>query len=985
MGRRILRHLICLAAATVSLAGCAVGSVSESSEDEDQAAIVGASCPEKHIASVSASANDGNVPANVLDGRLRTRWSAWGSGSYITADLGAPLSACGLGIAWYLGSQRSYNFVISVSSDGSGFSQVYSGTSSGTTSHAELYSFPSVQARFLRVTVNGNNQNESAGITELHVFASHGGSGIDAGAIDAGAIDAGAIDAGAIDAGAIDAGDAGGTTGAGGFVISVPLALDKSTVTAGNTLHGTVTYKNTSAAPITVNEIVIGGRPPGGQNAGGPYEDLAPNIAPTTVQPGATITLSSSRAFTSADPVGQWYTFATYEDALGGWHDGPSVFFQVANSQADAGVANTDASVITPPPTVAPTITAQPQDQLVTVGQTATFSVAATGTAPLSFQWQKSGTAISGATSATYSTPVTTLADSGTTFSLKVSNSAGSVTSQTAKLTVSSGTSTPPSSSQRYVGVNLGWVNSTHPDQIFANAAKHARPWTLAGGDTVAPLGPDGWPSVGDVRLGISEGRGQPCVPGYALRFRGSATSIAGAEVSITNVSFDGTWTTADVAITDSPAYIEVHGAKRPNGSPGLADLTLMRPGHDRNVNYFNKDFVGAIGPISIFRAMQAGGPGFDNWGITGAVGVMGNRDTTWSSRQRPGVGYAYNGPAWEDWILLANLLHKDLWLNIPFHVDADYVRKLGYLLRYGSDGATGEPFTSQTYDPATWAPATTAWYPGLAPGRRIYIEYANELWNSGFGYPNSDEVPIIYENEVNAGDIHHLSWDGQGTTDRWVGWKTVWISNLLREAWGSEMQNTIRMVLPTQGGWGNWDRANSALQYIDHVWGASSPWNTIDGMANPKQPVKYYIRTVAGSFYINWSGLVNVTNADSAFQSMYGSLNGPNDDNNTVKERMDFGEARASQYGLTFSCYEGGTEIYDGLPSDWKSWWFSDPRMSALLSEEMLYFYSKPHAEVWLHFMMLSDGMLGTSGLSLDYSDLNTQRWQAFRTVAGQ
>jgi hypothetical protein len=58
---------------------------------------------------------------------------------------------------------------------------------------------------------------------------------------------------------------------------------------------------------------------------------------------------------------------------------------------------------------------------------------------------------------------------------------------------------------------------------------------------------------------------------------------------------------------------------------------------------------------------------------------------------------------------------------------------------------------------------------------------------------------------------------------------------------------------------------------------------------------------------------------------------------------------------------------------------------MSALLSEEMLYFYSKPHAEVWLHFMMLSDGMLGTSGLSLDYSDLNTQRWQAFRTVAGQ
>ncbi len=85
---------------------------------------------------------------------------------------------------------------------------------------------------------------------------------------------------------------------------------------------------------------------------------------------------------------------------------------------------------------VAPTITAQPANQSVAVGQTATFSVTATGTAPLSYQWQKNGTAIGGATSASYTTPVTTLADSGEQFSVTVSNVVGNMPSSTATLTV---------------------------------------------------------------------------------------------------------------------------------------------------------------------------------------------------------------------------------------------------------------------------------------------------------------------------------------------------------------------------------------------------------------------------------------------------------------------------------------------------------------------------------------------------------------------
>ena len=103
-------------------------------------------------------------------------------------------------------------------------------------------------------------------------------------------------------------------------------------------------------------------------------------------------------------------------------------------SDGSAPPAATGASV------VAPTITTEPVNASVTAGQTATFTVAASGTTPLMYQWQKNGTAISGATSASYTTPVTTTSDSGESFVAVVTNSAGSATSNTAMLRVSGAT-----------------------------------------------------------------------------------------------------------------------------------------------------------------------------------------------------------------------------------------------------------------------------------------------------------------------------------------------------------------------------------------------------------------------------------------------------------------------------------------------------------------------------------------------------------------
>jgi hypothetical protein len=89
-----------------------------------------------------------------------------------------------------------------------------------------------------------------------------------------------------------------------------------------------------------------------------------------------------------------------------------------------------------------PSITSQPASVTVNSGSSASFSVTATGTEPLAYQWQLGGVAIAGATSATYNIASATSAVAGT-YSVVVTNAAGSVTSNNATLTVN--TPAPPS------------------------------------------------------------------------------------------------------------------------------------------------------------------------------------------------------------------------------------------------------------------------------------------------------------------------------------------------------------------------------------------------------------------------------------------------------------------------------------------------------------------------------------------------------------
>src|ERR1700689_345689 len=87
------------------------------------------------------------------------------------------------------------------------------------------------------------------------------------------------------------------------------------------------------------------------------------------------------------------------------------------------GGGNKGAPYSPPPSVTAPSITSHPAATSVTWGQSAMFSAPAAGSPPLTYQWEKNGTAIAGATSASYTTPATTSTDSGSMYLVVVTNS----------------------------------------------------------------------------------------------------------------------------------------------------------------------------------------------------------------------------------------------------------------------------------------------------------------------------------------------------------------------------------------------------------------------------------------------------------------------------------------------------------------------------------------------------------------------------------
>jgi Bacterial Ig domain/Putative Ig domain/Immunoglobulin domain/Right handed beta helix region len=156
--------------------------------------------------------------------------------------------------------------------------------------------------------------------------------------------------------------------------------------------------------------------------------------------------------------------------------DSGSTFDVVVSNGAGSVTSNSATLTVNAAP-VAPTISTQPTNQTVTSGQTATFSVTASGTAPLNYQWNKNGGAISGATSSSYTTPATISADSGALFTVLISNTAGSLTSNAATLTVNAASPNLQITSAQLPGATLSVAYKT---ALVATGGTTPYTWSLA-------------------------------------------------------------------------------------------------------------------------------------------------------------------------------------------------------------------------------------------------------------------------------------------------------------------------------------------------------------------------------------------------------------------------------------------------------------------------------------------------------------------------
>ncbi|MEO7426102.1 MAG: PQQ-dependent sugar dehydrogenase [Fibrobacteria bacterium] len=131
-----------------------------------------------------------------------------------------------------------------------------------------------------------------------------------------------------------------------------------------------------------------------------------------------------------------------------------------------------------------PTIDQSPNTATYPVGEQATFCVSASGTAPLSYKWQRNSVDVAGATGTCYTTPVTTLADHGTLYRAIVSNPWGTATSNSAILNVTSNqrplaTITAPAAGAHYNAGDILAYSGTGSDPEDGTLGAAAFSWWI--------------------------------------------------------------------------------------------------------------------------------------------------------------------------------------------------------------------------------------------------------------------------------------------------------------------------------------------------------------------------------------------------------------------------------------------------------------------------------------------------------------------------
>ncbi|MCX7258028.1 MAG: hypothetical protein NTZ64_15275, partial [Polaromonas sp.] len=438
-----------------------------------------------------------------------------------------------------------------------------------------------------------------------------------------------------------------------------------------------------------------------------------------------------------------------------------------------------------------------------------------------------------------------------------------------------------------YLGANLPGINDWSRTPVYADLVKQARvfgptthPW--GGPDDTVPLGSDGWP-MGDFGLFLKSSSGDSGT--YKVSFTGQAAvaHAASKNTSLANKVYDPVknLTTLDVLRADGAEQLVLIFTQT---GTGIKNLKVVRPGYDAlNPPLFTTEFVNHIARFKTLRFMD--------WLKTNNNSAA----TSWAARTTLTTQYAAaTGVPWEHVIALANQAQKDIWINIPVGATDDYVLQLAKLLK-ASLNATS----------------------------KIYVEYSNELWNSGFGQFAANQN--LATAEVYANPKSTLAYDG--TTDvnklgfRRIAKRGMEISNIFRSVYGSSaMMSTVRPVFASQ----------VVQPYVGQVG--------LDFINALYGPPSNYFYAYAGAPYFNLGSLQRVDGLtpDAILNAMDASV--------TSLPAVNYFEknlALTSWYSLPFMAYEGGSDTFGNGSIPAKKAASLDPRMLGICTRYMSTWYA--------------------------------------------
>jgi hypothetical protein len=191
---------------------------------------------------------------------------------------------------------------------------------------------------------------------------------------------------------------------------------------------------------------------------------------------------------------------------------------------------------------VAPAIATQPGDVTVGVGSSANFSVSATGTAPLAYQWRRNGAAIPGATGSSYTVSSVQLAEAAS-YDVAISNASGSVVSRAAKLSV---TTSPVSPSVE-----------TQPENTVAAIAGAASFSVVTSGTPAPTFRWQRLPAGSTTWVSLANTTTYSGVATATLSIRGATAAMNGEQFRCLLTNSAGSTTTREATLTVGSAALE--------------------------------------------------------------------------------------------------------------------------------------------------------------------------------------------------------------------------------------------------------------------------------------------------------------------------------------------------------------------------------------------------------------------------------------------